>query len=97
MAHHKSAKKRIRTNEKKRLQNRSVKSKVKTYIRYFTEALEAAEGNKDNAAAKEELQLKLRKAVSELHKSASKGILHKNTAGRKAGRLTDSFNKLFKA
>lgn len=98
MAHHKSAKKRIKTNEKRRLYNRSVKSRVKTYTRYFAEAVETAQNDAANAANyREEAAAKLVKAVSEIHKAVSKGVLHKNTAGRKVGRLTDNFNKVFAA
>ena len=48
MANIKSQMKRIRTNEKNRLRNKSVKSSVKTAIRKFREA--AAAGDKDKAA-----------------------------------------------
>jgi small subunit ribosomal protein S20 len=98
LAHHKSAKKRIKTNEKRRLYNRSVKSRVKTYTRYFIEAVETAQTDAANTANyREDASAKLVKAVSEIQKAVSKGVLHKNTAGRKVGRLTDNFNKAFSA
>lgn len=98
MAHHKSAKKRIKTSEKRRLYNRSVKSRVKTYTRYFTEIVETAETDAANKVTyREDAAAKLVKVVSEIHKAVSKGVLHKNTAGRKVGRLTDNFNKVFTA
>ncbi len=98
MAHHKSAKKRIKTNEKRRLYNRSVKSRVKTYIRHFSEIVEMAADDLQNLDKyKVDAQAKLRTAVSELQKAVSKGILNRNTAGRKVGRLTVHFGKLFKA
>lgn len=87
MAHHKSAKKRIRTSEKRRLYNRSIKSRVKTYAHYFEEAATAE--NRDEAAEK------LKTAVSEIQKAASKGVLHKNTAARKVSKLTREFNRTF--
>jgi len=98
LAHHKSAKKRIKTNEKKRLYNRSIKSKVKTFTRYAVETIEAAEKNTAGAAEmKNDAAAKLVKAVSEIQKAVSKGVLQKNTAGRKVGRLTIRFNKVFAA
>ncbi|MGI6393535.1 MAG: 30S ribosomal protein S20 [bacterium] len=96
MAHHKSAKKRIRTNEKRRLYNRSIKSRVKTYTRYAVEAIETAEKNSDGVnEMKEDAVKKLHKAFSEIQRAASKGVLHKNTAARKTGRLALRFNKVF--
>jgi small subunit ribosomal protein S20 len=96
LAHHKSAKKRIKTNEKRRIYNRSIKSRVKTYTRYFKESIEEAMKDASKIAElRDSVSVKLAKAVSELHSAASKGVLHKNTAGRKVGRLTDMFNKTF--
>jgi small subunit ribosomal protein S20 len=96
LAHHKSAKKRIKTNEKRRIYNRSIKSRVKTYIRYFNESVEEVLKDASKAGElKESVSAKLNKAVSELHKASSKGVLHKNTAGRKVGRLTNLFDKTF--
>lgn len=96
MAHHKSAKKRIKTNEKRRLYNRSVRSRVKTYVRYFTEiADKAAENTANLAQYRDEALVKLRKAVSELHKAVSKGVLKRTTAGRKISRLATRFGKIF--
>ncbi len=96
MAHHKSAKKRIKTNAKRRLRNRSVKTRVKTFIRYYTEAVtEALQDEKGVVAYKEGVEKHLRNAVSELQKAASKGVLHRNTVARKVGRLQTLFNKHF--
>ena len=96
MAHHKSAKKRIKTNEKRRLYNRSIKTRVKTYTRYFKECVAEAEQDSENIAQYREKALqKFQKVSSELHKAASKGVLHKNTVGRKIGRLATLCNKVF--
>lgn len=95
MAHHKSAKKRIKTSEKKRLYNRSIKSRVKTYTRYFRESIEEAAQDADTAKFREDTLKKLQKVTSEFHKAVTKGVLHKSTAGRKVGRLTDLYNKTF--
>lgn len=77
MANIASQKKRIRTNEKARLRNKSVKSSVKTSVRRFHEAAEA--GNTTEA------QQLARKAARQLDKAAAKGVIHPNqAANRKA-------------
>lgn len=86
MANIKSAKKRILVIEKKTARNKTIKSKVKTYIKKVETLVEAG----DKAAAQEAL----RAAVSEINKAASKGIYHKNTAARKVSRLTLAVNKI---
>ena len=85
MANIKSQIKRIKTNEKARLRNKSVKSSLKTVIRKLNEASEA--GNTETATAL------LRDASRQLDKAVSKGVIHKNqAANRKSGmakRLAD--------
>ena len=76
----KSAKKRVDINEKKRLENRSVKSKISTYTKKFKLAI--AENNLQNA---EEL---LKEVVSILDNAASKNVIHKNCASRKVAHLS---------
>ncbi len=95
MAHHKSAKKRIKTNAKKRLYNRSIKSRVKTYVKYFMETIENAEKSENAAEFKAAAEEKLRTVVSELQKASSKSVYHKNTTSNKVSRLTKAFNKTF--
>ena len=86
MANIKSQEKRIRTNERARLRNQSVKSALRTAIRGFREAVEA--GEKDKAS--ELLVATNRK----LDKAATKGVIHKNQAANKKSALTLAFNKL---
>ena len=96
MAHHKSAKKRIKTDAKKRLRNRSVKSRVKTFIRYYDEAIATAlEDEKGVDSHKEKIAAHLKTLISELHRATTKGVLHRNTTSRKIGRLQVRFNKHF--
>jgi len=96
LAHHKSAKKRIKTSEKRRMYNRSIKSRIKTYTRYFRESVEEAVQDAENSTKyRDETLKKLQKITSEMHKAVTKGVFHKNTAGRKVGRLTDLYNKTF--
>jgi len=86
MANIKSQIKRIRTNEKARLRNKSVKSSVKTAIRKFREAAEA--GDKDKA-----IEL-LREASKKLDKAASKGVIHPNQAANKKSAMALRANKI---
>ena len=75
MANIKSQIKRVKTNEKRRMRNKSVRSSVRTAVRKFREAVEA--GNTEEAAA---LQ---RAAARALDKAASKGVIHKNQAANR--------------
>ena len=79
MANHKSALKRIRSNEKKRVRNRIVRSKARTEIKKARALIQ--EGDLDSArqAALE--------AIRALDKAANKGILHPNNAARRKSRL----------
>ena len=83
MAHHKSAKKRIKTSEKKRVRNKAALSKVKTLVKKVF-SLE----DKVEAAAV------LKEATKVIDKTAAKGKIHKNNAARKKSALTKHVNKL---
>ncbi|MEL6589586.1 MAG: 30S ribosomal protein S20 [Bacteroidota bacterium] len=83
MAHHKSAKKRIRQSEKRRLLNRYKKVKMRTQIkrlRAMTEKSEATEF--------------LPEVISTVDKVAKANIIHKNTAGNLKSKLTKHVNGL---
>ena len=80
MANHVSALKRARQTEKRTTVNRNNKSRLRTAVRHFREAL--ASGNKQEAATIN------RETVSVLDKSVQKGVLHKNTASRYKSRLS---------
>ena len=86
MANIKSQEKRNRTNERRRLRNKSVKSSLHTAIRAFREAAES--GDKDKAT---ELA---RAASRKLDKAASKGVIHKNQAANRKSSLALTLNKL---
>lgn len=75
MANIKSQMKRIRTNEKARLRNKSVKSSLKTAVRKFHEAADAG-----NTAEAQDLA---REAGQALDKAASKGVIHANQAANR--------------
>jgi small subunit ribosomal protein S20 len=50
--------------------------------------------NAADANASEEAKAALVKAVSTIQKTASKGVIHKNTAARKISRLTRRINQM---
>lgn len=75
MANIKSQIKRVKTNEKRRQRNKSVKSSVRTAVRRFREAVEAG----DQAQITE----RHRFASKALDKAASKGVIHQNQAANK--------------
>ena len=79
MAQIKSQMKRILTNEKARQRNVAARSEVRTQIKKVKAAVE----NKDLELA----QAELKKAFHLIDKNVSKGIIHRNTAGRKKSSL----------
>ena len=79
MANIKSQIKRIKTNEKARLRNKSVKSSLKTAIRKFREAADA--GDVETATTL------MRDASKALDKAASKGVIHANQAANRKSAL----------
>ena len=86
MANIKSQDKRIKTNERRRLRNQSVKSSLRTAVRGLREAIEA--GDKDKAG---DLLVATNR---QLDKAASKGVIHKNQAANKKSALSLAVNKL---
>jgi small subunit ribosomal protein S20 len=86
VANIKSQEKRNRTNERRRLRNKSVKSSLHTAVRGFREAVAA--GDKDKAT---EL---LVSTSRKLDKAASKGVIHKNQAANRKSALSRSLNKI---
>lgn len=86
MANHKSAEKRNRQSQDRRLRNRINKSQMKNAIRKVNEAVTAGSGDEAKEA--------LLQAIPVIAKTASKGTIHKKAASRKISRLTRSVNKL---
>ena len=85
MASHKSAKKRIHSNERKREVNKRVVSRIKTLYKKTLNTTDKAEAEK-----------LYKEAVSVLDKNSSKDKIHKNNASRKKAALTRHINKLQK-
>lgn len=75
MANTASAIKRVRSNERKRVRNKIVRTKTRTAVRAAREA------------TPEELRAATLAAVSALDRAAQKGVIHRNNAARRKGRL----------
>lgn len=89
MPNHKSAKKRMRQNEKRRLINRGNRSRVRTAIKNLRAAIDGG----DEA----QMTTLLPTTVSVIDKAIQKGVLHRNAAARYKSRLTLSINKVANA
>lgn len=86
MANTPQAKKRIRRNARRTEVNGARVSRIRTFVKKVESAIEAG----DKVAATEALAA----AQPELARGVSKGVLHKNTASRKFGRLTKAVGAL---
>ena len=86
MANHRSAEKRARQNEKRRLRNKAVKTRIK----HVTKNVRLLSGE----ASKEPALAKLNTAQSMIDKAAKKCVIHKKTASRKISRLSKLVNAL---
>jgi small subunit ribosomal protein S20 len=84
MPNHKSAEKRVRQNERRRLVNRSNRTRLRSSIKDLRGALDGD--------AKQAVGL-LTKTVSEIDKAVQKGVLHRNAAARHKSRLTVRVNQ----
>src|ERR1019366_7073763 len=85
LAHHKSAVKRIRRNDRARVRNRQYLSAVKTAVKKFrTAVLGAGTGTFEKTAVRPLFV----EAQSMLAKAAAKGVLHGNNVARNIGRLS---------
>ncbi len=79
----KSAKKRVKVIATKTMQNKSVKSALKTALKKADAACT------ENAADKDVV---VRKAIKSVDQAAAKGIMHKNCAARKKSQLAMKLN-----
>ena len=82
----KSAKKRVKTIEAKTLQNKMLKTALKTSMKKYEAAIEA--GEKEVAAET------YKETVKKLDKAVAQGLLHKNAAARKKSQFTRKLNSL---
>ena len=79
MANHKSALKRVRQNEKRRLRNKIQKTRIKNITKDVKQAA---------AQSPEQAQEALKTAMATINTAAGKGALHRKTASRKIARLS---------
>ena len=86
MANHKSALKRIKQNEKRRVRNKRLRSNLTTRVKQFEDAVVAG----DLATAEEAYRL----AESTLNRAVSKGVVPRARASRKTSRLAKRLNSL---
>ena len=85
MANIKSAKKRIKVIDRQRAENKFVKATIATYTKKFRALVEERKFD--------EAEVKLKETISLIDSAESKGILHKNNASRKVGRLSYALAK----
>jgi small subunit ribosomal protein S20 len=78
LANTKSAMKRIRQSENRRLRNRTVRSKVRTAVKTARTAVAESSGDARTVVLE---------AIRALDKAVTKGVIHRNTAARKKSGL----------
>ena len=83
MANTKSAIKRIRTSEKRRLRNRTVRSRVRSVLKTARTAV---------STPGEDARTAVLQAIRTLDKAVTKGVIHRNTAARKKSALARRLN-----
>jgi len=88
LANIKSAIKRNKQNEKRRLRNRIFRGRARTFVRQARRAIEESDMESARQATLE--------AIRALDKAAVKGILHENNASRRKGRLMQQLADLEK-
>jgi small subunit ribosomal protein S20 len=83
LANTKSARKRIRTNERKHIRNMMYRSRARTMIKKAEQTIFRGEPGEEA----------VREAIKTLDKAAVKGIIHKNNAARRKSRLMKKLNQ----
>jgi small subunit ribosomal protein S20 len=89
LANIKSAIKRIKQNEKRRLRNRIYRGRARTFVKKARVTIQ-------DGSSIEEARAATIQAVSALDKAAEKGIIHKNNAARRKSRLMKRLAELEK-
>jgi small subunit ribosomal protein S20 len=83
LANTRSARKRIRQNEKRRLRNRAVRSAVRSSVKSAREALGGT--GADSATV-------VRDAIRAIDRAVTQGVIHRNTAARRKSALARKLN-----
>jgi small subunit ribosomal protein S20 len=84
LPHTESAKKALRVSQRRRDQNKPVRSQVKTYVKKAEQRISSNEPE----SAREAVQ----RAMTALDKAAQKGVIHPNNAARRKSRLMKKLN-----
>jgi len=84
LPHTKSAKKALRVSQRRRDQNKPVRSQVKTYVKKAEQSISSNELESAKEAVK--------RAMTALDKGAQKGVIHPNNAARRKSRLMKKLN-----
>jgi small subunit ribosomal protein S20 len=92
VANSRSARKRIRANERKHIRNRGVRSSVRTYVAKARQSLLTLEPGETV-----DVEAQLKAAVRALDRAGEKGILHRNNVNRRKSRLTLMASRLIRA
>lgn len=85
MPHSKQAQKQARNSEKRRMRNRAVRSRTKTFVTRAERLVFAGDMEAARTAVVE--------SISALDKAAEKGIIHPNNAARRKSRLMKKLNR----
>ncbi len=85
----KSAEKRVRTNEKRRLRNRAAKATLKTVLKRVAASAQSADAEALKAAAQTAMRV--------IGKTRSKGIINRRRAARLQSRVQRKLNKVLAA
>ncbi|GAB4528212.1 MAG: 30S ribosomal protein S20 [Anaerolineae bacterium] len=86
MANHKSALKRIKQNEKRRIYNRTYRNRARTLVKKARTSIERK--------SVDEARERTLTAIRDLDMAASRGIIHKNNAARRKSRLMKALAQL---
>jgi small subunit ribosomal protein S20 len=85
LANTRSAEKRNRQSQKRRVRNQGVRTRVKTAVKKVRESLERGE-----VAAAQQAFIAAARIIDQ---ASSKGVVHRNTASRKISRLASAVAK----
>jgi len=86
VANHKSALKRAKQNEERRVRNKATRTQVKNVVKQLRQAVASQ--------SPEEAAKQINTVQSVIDKAAKKGVIHPNTAARKISRLTKNVNSM---
>ena len=96
MANNKSSKKRIQIAERNRLENKSYKSALRTFMKRCLVAC-TSYMDKPGEEAKETVHKSLNSAFSKIDKAVKRGVLHRNTGANQKARLSSAVKKAIDA